>query len=421
MTNKRPGRLTKHPGIWDLKDGRFRIRATVLDPRTGKQKERERIVEARDVYEALRERGELTRELTTALGQKDGSQDSLRDSMKLGDVAERWLKEITTKRHEQDPRQLHLCPTTRKKYTGVVRDFIQASWMAEIPIARISREDVRRWRKEQVDASYRASSVNSNFAVLQAILRAAGNREAADLPMLNTKQDARTTRKEPNKLNAQELDRFLAAAGEHWPQCHAAILMLFTTTLRPGALLALRMDDLDLETMEVVSSRRLSDGEIVPGVKADRFGEDVPPLLPEVYEAILELRTTFNDEQLASGLVFPARDGRHHDRFWLRRAFADCCKRAAITNRFTPTGARRTGETLYGRTVGTRAMAITGHRTEAMHQHYGSADAEEKLAMADKTWGPRLRVVKPEEPAQEHEAKSGDQVWGSSPQGSANY
>jgi integrase len=80
--------------------------------------------------------------------------------------------------------------------------------------------------------------------------------------MLSTKADARTNRKEPNKLNAQEVDRFLAAARAVCsPDRYAAVLMLFTTTLRPGALVALRMDDLDLETMEVVSSRRLSVGE----------------------------------------------------------------------------------------------------------------------------------------------------------------
>jgi hypothetical protein len=105
----------------------------------------------------------------------------------------------------------------------------------------------------------------------------------------------------------------------------------------------------------------------------------------------------------------------------LRVVRPDICKGAGIAKRFTPTGARRTGETWYGRTSGTRAMAITGHRTEAMHRHYGSADAEEKLAMATETWGPKLRLlnsagsthVKNHVENEASQQRSGDRVWGS--------
>ncbi len=97
-------------------------------------------------------------------------------------------------------------------------------------------------------------------------------------------------------------------------------------------------------------------------------------------------------------------------------------KKAGITKRFTPTGLRRTGETWYGRTVGTRAMAITGHRTEAMHRHYGDPDAQEKLAIAARTWGPHLHLLgskmtkkadQPEHQNVESQPNSGDRVWGS--------
>jgi len=200
------------------------------------------------------------------------------------------------------PRQFHLCPSTKEKYKGVVRDFVKPSWIAAMAVAAVRKDDVRRWRKEQLDVKYASSTVNSNFAVLQSLMRASGNADAVDLPMLSTKQDAKTNRKEPNKLNAEELDKFLAAARECCsPDRFASVLVVLTTTLRPGALLALRMDDLDLETKEVVATRRLSKGEVIPGVKGDRFGEDTPPLLPEVHDAILEARKKFNEEQSGLG------------------------------------------------------------------------------------------------------------------------
>lgn len=128
-------------------------------------------------------------------------------------------------------------------------------------------------------------------------------------------------------------------------------------------------------------------------MKRDRFGQDTPPLLPEVHQAMLELRGTYNDAQKASGLIFPAENGEHHYRTMLAKPFADVLKHAGISKRFTPHGCRRTGAKLYGRTAGTRmAMEIAGHLTEQMHAHYAGADAEEKLAAARAAFG-KLRVI----------------------------
>jgi integrase len=119
-------------------------------------------------------------------------------------------------------------------------------------------------------------------------------------------------------------------------------------------------------------------------VKRNRFGQDLPPLLPEVYRAMLELRATYNEAQEASGLIFPAEDGRHHYRTLLAKPFKDILEHAAISKRFTPHGCRRTGAKLYGKTAGTRmAMEIAGHLTERMHEHYaGGAEPAQKLAAA---------------------------------------
>ncbi len=153
--------------------------------------------------------------------------------------------------------------------------------------------------------------------------------------------------------------------------------------MRLSAALALRMEDIDFRTMEVVVRRRLSEGIETPGVKRDRFGEDAPPLLPEVQEALRSHWATFNQEQRASGLVFPTTNGRHHARSVLRKPFKDILAKAGINKRFTPHGCRRTGEKIYGKTAGTRlAMEIAGHTTIRMHEHYTPIDASEKQAAA---------------------------------------
>jgi hypothetical protein len=117
--------------------------------------------------------------------------------------------------------------------------------------------------------------------------------------------------------------------------------------------------------------------------------------------------------------VFPAKNGGLHDRQWLAETFKLICEKAKITKRFTPTGARRTGETWYGRTSGTRlAMAISGHGTEAMHRHYGSADAEENcgrrqdvgaaLAGRERTCRSKRRIAV----RATRDLNSGVQLWG---------
>ncbi|MEO1173664.1 MAG: hypothetical protein AAFX94_16685 [Myxococcota bacterium] len=57
---------------------------------------------------------------------------------------------------------------------------------------------------------------------------------------LNEKRNARISRKEPNLLTSDELDRFLRVAKERWPQHYPLILVLFTTTMRISIALALR-------------------------------------------------------------------------------------------------------------------------------------------------------------------------------------
>lgn len=287
---------------------------------------------------------------------------------------------------------MHLCPYTRDRYTSSVINFLKP-YYGRMRTDRVSVEHIRRWREDLLGTGYARSTINGHHRVLKSILRAVGNDSATKVKSLNEKPDARISRKDPNLLTSDELDRFLAVAWKRWPQHYALILVLFTTTVRIATALALRWDDLDLETMEIVVQRRLSGSgkrvEVIPGVKRDRHGEDTPPLLPEVLEALQVHRATFNDAQRSSGLLFPSpRTGGHQARTVLARPFEDICKHAGITKRFTPHGCRRTGAKLYGRTSGTRmAMRIAGHMTEAMHEHYAPVGAAEKLEAGRRAFG----------------------------------
>jgi integrase len=370
---------TSQSGVQEIGAGLYRIRAARIDPKTGRRREIDRRVRARSVVEAARMRLQILDDLA------GGPEQKLQQ--KLGDFADAWLADVSKRAHEEDPKQLHLCNATRVRYEGSVEVFIKP-FFGDYFIDQITARDIKDWRAHLLEHKYRRSTINGHLRVLKTILRAAGNHAAIKVTTLNEKVDARTTRKEPNLLTADELDRFLAIASRDWPQYYALILVLFTTTMRLSTALALRRDDIDLESMEFIVRRRLSMGMETPGVKRDRFGEDAPPLLPAVYEALKAHWATFNAAQKRSGLMFPSIEGTYHARTVLRRSFADILTKAGITKRFTPHGCRRTGAKLYGKTAGTRmAMEISGHLTEEMHRHYAPALAEEKLAAASSTFG----------------------------------
>lgn len=394
MKDNKKRTKTAYPGVVSLGAGRYRIRVYWTDPLTKQQKERMRTVTARSAKDAygLREREE--RRLLASLRVR--AEGGLPSSTKFGELADAWLDEVCARKHEEDPMQLHLTPATRARYTATVVQYL-VPFFGDMRSDRIQMEHVRLWREDLLKVGLARATVNAHHRVLKTVLATVGNDAAKRVKALNERRDARITRKEPNLLNPQELDRFLEVAKARWPQHYALILLLFTTTMRIGTALALRWDDLDLETMEIVASRRLSGHgskvEVVPGVKRDRFGEDVPPLLEEVLTELRKLRSSFNEVQLASGLMFPTPDGRHHSRTILYKPFNDIREHAGITKRFTPHGCRRTGAKLYGRTAGTRmAMDITGHRTEAMHRHYTPVDAAEKSAAGRRAFA-GLRVI----------------------------
>jgi integrase len=379
------GKTTKHKGIQDLGEGWFRIRVIGRDPKTGHRREIDRKVQANGMREAVRIRLAMIDAL-------DKEQLVNAPPKKVGEFARAWLEEIKKRPHEEDPEQLHLCNATRIRYEGSIEKFIVPRF-SDFFVDKLTAQDIKDWRVNLLERGFKRSSINGHVRVLKTILRAAGNHEGSKVSQLSEKPDAQISRKEPNLLTADELDRFLEIAERDWDRHYALILVLFTTTMRLSTALALRRDDIDLETMEFIVRRRLSTGVETPGVKRDRFGEDSPPLLPEVHEALKEHWATFTPIQEASGLMFPSREGAHHSRSVLVKPFEDILLKARITKRFTPHGCRRTGAKLYGKTAGTRvAMDIAGHLTDEMHRHYTPMLPEEKQAAARSVFS-GLRVL----------------------------
>ena len=378
------GRKTRFRGVYALGEGRYRVRIYYLDPMTGKRRERDRIIEARSAEAAFDQKRALAR-----AHEKGDPQDFTRRKP-LGELALQWLTEVTNRRRSDGTH--HLAPLTRRRYEHTVREFI-VPFIGKADARIISARDIETWRDHLVACSYRAATVNGHLRVLRLVLASVGNPAAKNVRALN-EDDTRTTEDDPNLLSEDELARFLEVAKDGWPQHYPLILVLFSTAMRMGTALALRQEDLMPDEGLIRVRRRVSGSEVLPGVKRSRRSADSPPLWPEAFEAIEAHRLTFNDAQLASGLLFPSRQGGLRSRTHLNKPFRDILEAAGIEKRLTPSsGPRRTAARLYRKVSDSAvAQAVAGHLTDQMHRHYGRVDAEEKQLAATRL-RERLRLT----------------------------
>ena len=373
---RQQGRKTRFRGVNTLGNGRYRVRVYFTDPLTGRQRERDRIINAKSVEEAFEKKQALARVLETNGGRSSSERKT------VGETAVDWLEQSTSRmRSDGTPT---LAPLTRERYRRSVRDFI-VPFFERADACELHARDIEAWRDHLIASGYRASTVNGHLRILRLVLQEVGN-SAARAVRAVPEDDARTTDDDPNLLSEDELTRFLEVAREDWPQHYAMIVLMFSTAMRMGTVRALRWEDLDVDNGIIRVRRRISGDEVLPGVKRSRKSADFPPLWPEVIDALEVHRQSFNEAQLASGLLFPTKTGGVRTRTALNKPFQAICKRVGIDKRLTPsTGPRRTAARLYRKVADSAvAKAVAGHLTDKMHRHYGQVDIEEKQQAASR-------------------------------------
>ena len=98
---------SRYPGIQRLSAGRYQVRVTWIDPKTGKKKNQKKVIAAASISEASSQRELLRAELLT-------SGTTLRERLRLGEYASSWMRgKIPT-----------LKPSTRDKYAGMLDQHI---------------------------------------------------------------------------------------------------------------------------------------------------------------------------------------------------------------------------------------------------------------------------------------------------------
>jgi len=355
---------SRYPGIHRLSAGRYQVRVTWIDPKTGKKKDQKKVIAAASMAEANSQRELLRAQLLT-------SGMTQRERVRLGEYASSWMRgKIPT-----------LKPSTRDKYAGMLDHHILPA-LGDNYVDAISPQDVILWRDAQ---HAKASTVNSRLRVLRAMLRDA----QADLGLARDPcARVRTLPEKPpvgNRLKPGDIQRVLAYLRESEPGWYPLFLTMALTGARFGEASALQWEDID-EDAGVIWIRRAQWQGRVGTTKTGKV-RDVP--LPPSLQAVLKQhrqRLIRNQARgLSEGLVFPSRVGTYRRNASLRKPLGRALQAAGIADRFTLHGFRRTWNNLL-RQVSSSAItqSMIGHETEEMFLHYSHIERGEKHSAVER-------------------------------------
>lgn len=380
-------------GIWALKNGGYLVRARVTDTKTKKRPDVMRSLPNAKLHEAKRIRAELMGEGRVASQRPTSSPTPFATF-----AASAFRKKVESGELGS--------AKTRERWAGTLKHLLAelgTDDVREIDTARL--EEMRaKFAKSINDKTFSPRTVNGWLSILRTIMKRAkrelklASNPALDIDFFSTKAHRTFTREKPNALTIETARLFLETMRRKYPQHYGMTLLGFITGLRPsslrplrrsgptsdvlwdeGRILVRRSNSLSQEIMESTKTGKDNDLTLPAAViVALRWHVDLltdPPLHPKWKKPPLWWRK----EMAASDLLFPARHGGLRSRSTLDKPFKDVGDAIGLAFRLTPKGMRRTFKDL-ARLAGVTkeaSMAVSGHQTEAMHEHYQTVASEE--------------------------------------------
>ena len=261
---------------------------------------------------------------------KDFEQGLDLDAKKLtvGEYLDLWLEDAvegsvwytTFKNHECNVR-LHLKPTI-----GCIR------------LKDLTRLHVQRLINHKVKEGYAPRTVRYAHTTLSKALTQAVDWDLVPRNAASRVKLPKQTRTKRETLSAEKVGAFFSAASED--RFAALYVLAVTSGLRPGELLALKWDDVDLEAGALSVRRSVSEGEGGPVIREETktSGGRRLELLPVAVEALKKHRFRQNEQRLRYrglwtdlDLVFPSTTGTIMRRNNLhRRSYKPLLKRAGL-------------------------------------------------------------------------------------------
>jgi integrase len=386
---KEKGQKTRHPGIFRLSDGRFRIVAK--SKKDGRQRKRERVVDGTE-REAVAVRLALLDEMEIENG------DCL-EPTSIASYAADWLARLA-------PR---LKTSTADHYRRTLAFRILPE-LGHVDAAAVTRAHVAEWcawaesQRRDDGRPYATATLGSWWRVLKQLLQdLAADAGVADptrrvRPPSTKRRDVRERR----TLTAVQVDRLLEAVRARWPAMFAECATLAFTGIRCGELRGLNCGDLRaVDDVRVLAVERsvLHDGSIGETKTGEPRLVPVTPRLAEILDAHVEALRDRGYLAVGDMPLFPGR--------WPQNAAAPTAARRSFGSHHAtlskasaaiglgwsagPQTLRRTLNSRMRETApGELVRSVLGHATEGMTEHYyGPTLAAARDAVAEAMGTPR--------------------------------
>lgn len=370
---RKQGTKTRYPGVYRVNDNLYRIRAAGLDPRTGRQKSVEQLLDGVSAQEAARRQRELANEI------KNPAPEARR--MRVGEYARSWM---TSKAVSVDP-------ATARTYADALDQHVLPAF-GDYWYDALTKSDVQPWVDASFSRSYETkggkkkpytrNAIHAWFRVLRAMTRDAVETQGLPKdPTARVSFPGAVERETANALEPADLVRFLEVVRVKAPQHCALITLLAFTGLRFCHASALRWEDWDESAAVIHVRRKHVRGKIGPVSRKKRAPEAIPVEAP-LAEILREHRERLkhSPELVATGWRFPSEAATLRTPNTLNKVWSSCLAAAEIGHRFTIHGLRYTFTDLtrLAKVDPVVRRALTGHVTEAMQRKYSTVAIEEK-------------------------------------------
>jgi integrase len=354
------------PGIYSS-GGSWRIRIRAVDRKTGRLRERNRILEGVSFDEAQAVRESLRGELREQMREPE------RD--KLEEFARYWLK---VKRPLIDP-------GTYERYEAALEDHAFKR-LGRVSLRDLRTMQVQEWINAELQDGYRLATVKGWFRVFRTMVQdAIDDLELRRDPSRRVRFPVAQEREERNALLPEQLARFLSEMKRRFPRHYPLAATLAMTGLRFCHASALKWEDFEQDARVLRIRRRQLRGRVGPVTLVKRAPKEYP-IAPDLMVILSEYRRGVGARRRRPRRwMFPSREGGLRCPSSLHKPWLACLRAAGIDGRFTVHGLRRTFVDLARRArvdaVVTRSL--TGHVTEKMRFHYSSVGTDEqRLAVA---------------------------------------
>lgn len=278
------------------------------------------------------------RELRRLLHEMDTGSFVEPSKLTVGEYLERWLNEYASVR---------VAPLTLRRYQIVVRDHL-IPLLGDIPLAKLTPMEIQKaYLKDLENGNKRVpgklapQSVAQHHRVLRKALKQAVRWQLLSRDPSDGVEPPRFTRKEMAVLDEADVLRLLERMKGH--MYYLPVLMAVTTGMRRGEILALRWQDVDLETGNVRVRRTVQElkGGITFKEPKTAKSRRTVKLPADVLQALQKHRTKQAEDKLFlgaqyqdNGLVFAEFSGKPIRPSRLTMSFGQFARKMGYNMRF---------------------------------------------------------------------------------------